>query len=63
LTPQGVCQAKEDLSTYLKLKELEVQNKQAEKWDGKFPVYFMGNSPSMLFQAPQPPQLPVAKNP
>jgi regulator of protease activity HflC (stomatin/prohibitin superfamily) len=52
--------AKEDLSTYLKLKELEVQNKQAEKWDGKFPVYFMGHSPSMLFQAPQ---LPVVKNP
>jgi regulator of protease activity HflC (stomatin/prohibitin superfamily) len=59
--------AKEDLSTYLELKRIEIDATRAEKWDGKFPVYFMGNNPGMLFQAPQVPAVEkpaaVAKNP
>lgn len=47
--------AKEDLSTYLRLKQLELDAKRTEKWDGKFPVYYMGtagSSPEMLLQMP-----------
>jgi regulator of protease activity HflC (stomatin/prohibitin superfamily) len=54
-----ISKAKEDLTTYLELKRMEIDAKRTEKWDGKFPVYFLGSNPGMLFQAPQ---IPVAKN-
>jgi hypothetical protein len=50
--------AKEDLATYLRLEQIELEAKRTEKWDGKFPVYFMGtagNSPELLLQMPAGP--------
>ena len=47
--------ANQDKASYLALKALEIQKAQTEKWDGKFPVYFMGgSSPNMLLQMPAP---------
>src|SRR6185369_4247223 len=41
--------AKQDAATYLTLKTLELKRTELDKWDGKFPVYYMGNSsPNML---------------
>lgn len=41
---------------FIQLKALEAQGKLIEKWDGKYPAYFMGgaSSPSMLLQVPVP---------
>ena len=41
---------------YLQLRILEVQQAQIQKWDGKFPVYFMGTgaTPNMLLNLPAP---------
>ncbi len=50
--------AKEDLATYLRLKQLELEAKRTEKWDGKFPVYYMGtagSTPDLLLQVPAGP--------
>ena len=50
--------AKEDLATYLRLKQFELEAKRTEKWDGKFPVYYMGtagNTPDLLLQVPAGP--------
>jgi hypothetical protein len=50
--------AKEDLATYLRLKQLELEAKRTEKWDGKFPVYYMGtagSTPDLLLQMPASP--------
>jgi regulator of protease activity HflC (stomatin/prohibitin superfamily) len=56
-----ISKAKEDLATYINLKQIELELKKTEKWDGKFPLYFMGGTnPSVLLQAPIP---AVAKNP
>jgi hypothetical protein len=45
--------AKQDGKTYLALKNLELQKTKIEKWDGKFPTYFMGqNDPNLLLQVP-----------
>jgi hypothetical protein len=45
--------AKGDGKTYLALKSIELQKAKIEKWDGKFPTYFMGQSdPQMLLQVP-----------
>jgi hypothetical protein len=45
--------AKGDGKTYLALKNLELQKSKIEKWDGKFPTYFMGqNDPHLLLQVP-----------
>jgi HPt (histidine-containing phosphotransfer) domain-containing protein len=45
--------AKENEEIYVQLKALENQKAQLEKWDGKFPVSFMGgSSPNLLFQMP-----------
>lgn len=49
-----VSKTTEKSETYLKLKEFEILMKQLERWDGKFPVYFMGNSPNTLLQLPTP---------
>jgi hypothetical protein len=50
--------AKEDLATYMRLKQLELEAKRTEKWDGKFPVYYMGtagSTPDLLLQVPASP--------
>jgi len=45
--------AKGDGKTYLALKSIELQKAKIEKWDGKFPTYFMGQSdPQLLLQVP-----------
>jgi hypothetical protein len=45
--------AKGDGKTYLALKNLELQKAKIERWDGKFPTYFMGqNDPNLLLQVP-----------
>lgn len=46
--------AKIDNATYLLLKKLEIEKMKLEKWDGKFPTYFMGGEKEMqlLLQAP-----------
>jgi len=39
----------------MQLKQLEIAREQMEKWDGKFPQYFMsgnGQTPNMLMQVP-----------
>lgn len=47
--------AKEDSETYLKLKHIELERAKLEKWDGKFPTYFMGGAnPNLLLQIPEP---------
>lgn len=46
--------AKEDMVSYLKLKQFEITKAQLEKWDGRFPTYFLGDkSPNMLLQLPE----------
>lgn len=46
--------ANEDLKSYLELKRLELEMKKLEKWDGKFPTYYIGSqSPEMLLTLPQ----------
>ena len=38
---------------YVKLKQLELQKELIERWDGKYPQYFIGSSnPNMLLQLP-----------
>lgn len=45
--------AKEDLTTYLALKRMELETARMSRWDGKFPTYFIGNtSPDMLLNMP-----------
>lgn len=47
--------AKIDNATYLLLKKIELERLKLEKWDGKFPAYFMGGDKEMqlLLQAPE----------
>lgn len=45
---------------FLALKKLEVETKQVERWDGKYPLYMMttgqgGQAPSLLLNVPTPP--------
>ena len=45
--------AKGDGKTYMALKNLELQKTKIEKWDGRFPTYFIGqNDPNLLLQVP-----------
>lgn len=45
--------AKENQEIYVQLKQLEVSKEQVEKWDGKWPVTFMGGAtPHVLMQLP-----------
>jgi hypothetical protein len=48
--------AKGDSEIYLTLKRIELEKAKLEKWDGKFPTYFMGtggsSSPDLLLQLP-----------
>lgn len=45
--------AKQDLHTYITLKQLEVDIKRIEKWSGNYPTTFMGkDSPDMLITTP-----------
>lgn len=48
--------AKENLKSYVQLKELELQKELLLKWDGRYPQYFMGGNgqtPNMLLQLPK----------
>lgn len=48
--------AKEDMLNYVKLKTIENIKLQLEKWDGKFPMYYMNSgdkTPQMLLQIPE----------
>lgn len=47
--------AQENKEIYLSLKELEIDKLKLERWDGKYPVYYMGmdNKPSMLINVPE----------
>ena len=50
--------AKEDMETYLQLKRLEIEKLKLEKWDGRFPTYYMGSSsPDLLLQLPKPDEI------
>ena len=46
--------AKQDAEVYLALKRIELEKQKLEKWDGRFPTYFLGagQSPDMLLQMP-----------
>ncbi len=46
--------AKQDATTYILLKKIELEKAKMEKWDGKFPTTFMGNGEqlNLLFQSP-----------
>ncbi len=47
--------SKENLAAYVQLKTLELQKTQLEKWDGRFPVYYMGNvPPNAMLTMPSP---------
>lgn len=54
--------AQENSGTYITLKRLELEHDKLEKWDGKFPNYFMGSGQdlNMLLSVPQPSEV---KNP
>jgi len=45
--------ARENLEFYMKLKQIEVQKAQLEKWNGEFPKYMMGGSPNLLLSVPE----------
>ncbi|HVW00003.1 MAG TPA: SPFH domain-containing protein [Planctomycetaceae bacterium] len=46
--------AKENLEAYMALKRIELEKSKLERWDGKFPEYFMGggHGPEFLLQVP-----------
>lgn len=50
--------AKQDMSAYLHLKQLDLQRELLLKWDGKLPYYFLGGSkeggpgPGMILNLP-----------
>jgi regulator of protease activity HflC (stomatin/prohibitin superfamily) len=41
-----------DLETYLRLKQLEVEKTKIEKWSGRFPTVFIGQSPEAMLKLP-----------
>src|SRR5262249_37907542 len=51
----------------MQLKALEVEKARIEKWDGRYPQWWLGNSgaggPNMLFALPAPAPAPVAAKP
>ena len=49
--------ATEDPKAYMLLKQLEIEQAKIDKWDGRFPTYFMGQgveSLNMMLQSPAP---------
>ena len=43
----------ENSAIYIQLKQIELEKAKLEKWDGRFPVTFMGGqNPSMLLSVP-----------
>lgn len=49
---------KENMEMYLALKRLEIEKEKLGRWDGKFPMYFMGSGkdgPDLLLSVPAPP--------
>lgn len=53
-------QAKTDAETYIVLKRIELEKIKLEKWDGKFPLYFMGGTEGLNLLL-QTPDVPVTK--
>ncbi len=54
--------AKQDAQTYIMLKNIEINKERVEKWDGKFPLYYMGNqSVEMLLSPPNVEALKATK--
>jgi regulator of protease activity HflC (stomatin/prohibitin superfamily) len=54
----------ENFSLYVQLKQLELQKDLLQRWDGKYPVYYLGGAgaganPNMLLQLPQVEKIPV----
>ncbi len=45
----------QDPETYLRLKQFELERDKLQKWDGKFPTYFLGNGSQSLDLLLQPP--------
>lgn len=43
--------ANQDLTTYLELKKIEIESEKIKKWDGVFPVYFLGSNPGNLLMS------------
>ncbi len=55
--------ASEDPEAYMLLKRLEIEQAKIDKWDGRFPTYFMGQgveSLNMMLQSPE--QVPVSRS-
>jgi regulator of protease activity HflC (stomatin/prohibitin superfamily) len=44
--------ATQDLETYLRLKQIEIEKSKVEKWSGKFPTVFIGSSMENLLTVP-----------
>lgn len=44
--------AKEDAQTYIMLKNIEINKERVEKWDGKFPTYYIGDSSVEMLLTP-----------
>jgi regulator of protease activity HflC (stomatin/prohibitin superfamily) len=48
--------AEKSLETYLKLKQLEIDSQRLEKWDGKYPLYYLGGNgekmPGLILPSP-----------
>jgi regulator of protease activity HflC (stomatin/prohibitin superfamily) len=48
--------AEKSLETYLKLKQLEIESQRLEKWDGKYPLYYLGGNgekmPGLILPSP-----------
>jgi regulator of protease activity HflC (stomatin/prohibitin superfamily) len=56
--------AKISQDVYLALKQIELEKNKIERWDGRFPTYYMGaSSPNMLLNVPTvvPPAKPQAR--
>jgi hypothetical protein len=59
-----ISKAQENLESYLTLKRIELEKNKLEKWDGRFPTYYMGQeSPDLLLQVPNITNSPVNKTP
>ena len=49
--------AQENSTTYLALKQLELEKARTEKWDGQYPLYYLGSGPEGLKLNVNPPQM------
>ena len=56
MVTQALNEAQQSPMLY-QLKQLEVEKARVEKWDGRYPTWFMGaagGSPNLLLQVPPP---------